>query len=126
MLAINEGDTDVRHVLRNEFGEAMVLVRGDLAKISADVATVESHVQTGNLAQVTEFAQIKARQMDHEGDITDLKKGYREYGDRLQNLEAGALVGKEMTTLKRWAIGAAILPSISILITAIGIYLATQ
>lgn len=130
LLAINEGDAEVRHVLRNEFAEAMVLLRRDLANfstsISADVKGVEQKVQTGNLADVTEFATIRSKQIEQAGDITDLKDDVEANGKAIAELQAGALASKEVSALKRWAIGAALFPSVSIILTALGIYIASQ
>jgi hypothetical protein len=116
LLAINEGDADNRHLLRNEFAEAIVVFRGDLASIQRDV-------QAGNLAQVTEFAQIKAKQIELYADVADLRKSRDELEPRVRALEAGAFASKEVSALKRWAIGAAVFPSLSILLT-FGLYVA--
>jgi hypothetical protein len=116
LLAINEGDADNRHLLRNEFSEAVIVLRSDIAAVKKDV-------QAGNLADVTEFAQIKAQQHELVTDVAELRRDFDGLEPRVRELEAGALASKEVSALKRWAIGAAVFPSLSILLT-FGLYFA--
>jgi hypothetical protein len=66
LRAIDRQASDNRHLLRNEFAEAIVLFRGDLAAIKQDV-------QAGNLAQVTENARMQATLEELKHDVADLK-----------------------------------------------------
>jgi anti-sigma factor RsiW len=77
MLAITDGDAENRHILRNEFTAGIVTLRGDLAAVRQDV-------QVGNLAQVSEFAQIKAQQHELASDLSELRSEQR---DMRENFE---------------------------------------
>jgi hypothetical protein len=66
LRAIERQASDNRHILRNEFAEAIVVFRKDLASIHQDV-------QVGNLAQVTETARIQASIEELKSTVAELK-----------------------------------------------------
>jgi hypothetical protein len=116
MLAISDEVGETRHFLRNEF-------TAELVKLRADVAGIGQMVQAGNLAQVTENARMQATLEDVKHGLA----GVRSDVDVLQTdvglLKAKSLAADEVAKLKRWVVGAALMPSLAILATVV-LYLA--
>lgn len=118
MLAITEAAANNRHLLRNEFAEAVVLLRGD-------VALIQQHVQAGNLAQVTETARMEVSLEELKSDVQELRRGQEKIEPRVRTLEAGAVAAREVSSLKRWVVGATMVPSVGFIVT-LGLYFAQQ
>jgi hypothetical protein len=102
-----------RHGLREEF----TVIANDLR---LDFANTTRMVQTGNLAQVDEFAQIKAKQSELSSDVADLRRDHREQRDahdaalrgirddfepRLRQVEANDIAADKTSSLIRWMVG---------------------
>ena len=94
-LYVNDEISDSRHSLRNEFAEAVIGLQRDLAGIRQDV-------QVGNLAAVTETAQMKATLEEVKREVAHLAG----LEPRVQKLEAGVLADDRIAEFKRWLAGA--------------------
>jgi hypothetical protein len=94
IIVLREELADTRHTFRNE------------------IAAVASMVQVGNLQQVTETAQMKAKLEEISSDVADLRREQRDQRDdfepRLRKLEANDLAADKVSGLVRWTVGAAV------------------
>jgi hypothetical protein len=111
LLAINEGDADNRHLLRNEFAEAH---RG----VARRHGSVKQDVQAGNFAHVTEFAQIKAKQTSSSRTLPSCARDVDGLEPRVRASSRRAFASQEMTAMKRLLVGALVLPTVVGIIAA--------
>jgi hypothetical protein len=112
LLAIDAGDTDTRHILRGEFGEA-------LNRVSLDIHEVGKKVETGNLADVTERARmtvaletLNAATQGLREDVSNMRADHgvfkRDVEQRLRKVEDAETSSSAVREMKRWAIGAVV------------------
>jgi hypothetical protein len=116
-LYVNDEITDSRHTLRNEFAEAVVGLQRDLAGIRQDI-------QVGNLAAVTETAQMKATLQELIRGQAVLRTDVDEVQRDVSDLKANDVAADRVADRMRWLVGAVIALA-AVVVAATGVLLSS-